>query len=291
MRSFFTKFFAVLLMLCSMVISSHAQVAIPEKTLALPTYLVDTPDKSPAFFLPERYQGAQLRIYPYANDIFITSKKEDVTYKALYLLNEYIKLCVLPELGERFYSAVDKINNYDIICRNNVIKPALIGMTGAWISGGVEWNIPHHHRASTILPVNYSLEEHADGSKTIWVGETEKRTETRWIVGLTLHPGKAIIETTIKFLNATPLAQSFKVWANTAVHTNTDYQVIFPPDVERAVYHSKIDFTDYPVADQIYDGIDFRGNVDLSWWKNTSSPNLLLCMGYQNGFYGGNRSW
>lgn len=54
-----------------------------------------------------------------------------------------------------------------------MIKPALIGMLGAWISGGVEWDFPHHHRATGFMPVDYTMAENPDGSKTIWVGEVE----------------------------------------------------------------------------------------------------------------------
>jgi hypothetical protein len=39
----------------------------------------------------------------------------------------------------------------------------------------VEWNINHHHRASTFLAVQYKVEENADGGKTVWVGELEVR--------------------------------------------------------------------------------------------------------------------
>jgi tetratricopeptide (TPR) repeat protein len=268
-------------------VCNYAQVNISEAPISIPTYAMGVPDKNPAFYLPEVYQGAQLRIYPYVNNSSITDQKVERIYKGLFLENEYIKLCILPELGGRLYYAVDKINGYDLVYRNHVIKPALIGMTGGWISGGVEWNIPHHHRASTIMPVAYRLEEHADGSKTIWVGETEKRSQTRWIVGLTLYPGKAYIETTIRCFNTTPVIQSFLAWANTAVHANPDYQVIFPPDAERAAFHSKVEFTNYPIANQFYQGIDFRGNIDLSWWKNTPSPTSFFAWGSAMNFLAG----
>ena len=52
------------------------------------------------------------------------------------------------------------------------------GLIGAWMSGGVEWNIPHHHRASTFIPVQYKVEENTDGSKTVWVGELKLAAET-----------------------------------------------------------------------------------------------------------------
>ena len=89
---------------------------------------------------------------------------------------------------------MDKTNGYDFFYRQHVIKPALIGLIGAWISGGVEWNIPHHHRATTFIPVQYRVEENADGSKTVWVGELEVRHRMRWAVGYTLRPGKSYLE-------------------------------------------------------------------------------------------------
>src|SRR5690606_9815806 len=186
-----------------------------ETTMTIPTYPIGDPDPNPIFYTPERYQGAQMHMYPYPYLGYLTNRETDRTYKALTLENEYIRIVVLPELGGRLYIARDKTNNYDFFYYNRVVKPALIGMAGAWMSGGVEWNIPHHHRASTFMPVDYRLEAHPDGSKTIWVGEYEKRHGARWAVGLTLRPGAAYVETSLKYLNVTPHPQSILMWMNT----------------------------------------------------------------------------
>ncbi|HEX3010105.1 MAG TPA: DUF5107 domain-containing protein, partial [Bacteroidales bacterium] len=264
-----------------------AQVKVQETTITIPTYSVGSPEQAPLFYTPETYQGTQLRIYPYPYIGKLSESKLDKIYKAVILENEYIKICVLPELGGRLYYAQDKTNGYDFVYRNNVIKPALIGMTGAWISGGVEWNVPHHHRASSFMPVDHKIEDHADGSKTVWVGEYEKRSQTRWVVGLTVYPGRSYVETSLKYINVTPVVQSFLFWANTAVHANENYQVIFPPDVERATFHSKTQFTDYPVSHQVYQGIDFTKGVDVSWWKNTTSPTSYFAWGTEKDFMAG----
>ena len=97
------------------------------------------------------YQGAEGRVYPYALHDSLTGQKEDVDYTIVYLENEYVRIGIAPQLGGRIFSGLDKTNNYDFFYRQSVIKPALIGMIGAWISGGVEWNIPHHHRATSLL--------------------------------------------------------------------------------------------------------------------------------------------
>ena len=35
-----------------------------------------------------------------------------------------------------------------------MIKPALVGLAGPWISGGMEFNWPQHHRPGTFMPVD-----------------------------------------------------------------------------------------------------------------------------------------
>ncbi len=261
---FFSTFLALMV--------SSQEVKLYQEKISIPTYQIGEAEKNPIFYQPKPYQGAQGRVYPYPNLNQLTDQKVMKDYNGVILENEFVKICVLPEIGGRIYYAKDKSNGYDYVYYNEVIKPALIGMTGAWMSGGVEWNIPHHHRASTFMPVDYKLQDNLDGSKTVWVGEYEKRNRSKWMVGLTLRPGKSYLEVSIKYFNVTPLVQSLLFWANIAVNANESYQVIYPPDVEKVVYHAKVDFSDWPISHQKYMGVDFTKGVDLSWWKNAPDP-------------------
>ena len=168
-----------------------------------------------------------------------------------------------------------------------MIKPALIGMLGAWISGGVEWNVPHHHRASSFMPVDWTTEERADGSKTVWVGEIERRHGLKWRVGMTLHPDRSYLELTVHLVNRSPVAHSFLFWINPAVHANAQYQVIFPPSTEWTVQHGKPEFASWPIARQIYGGVDYTRGVDISWWKNHPSPVSFFAWDSRADFFGG----
>jgi tetratricopeptide (TPR) repeat protein len=217
----------------------------------------------------------------------LTDIRKDKTYNAVYLENEYIRICILPEIGGRIFSALDKTNNYDLLYRQHVIKPALIGMLGAWISGGIEWNFPHHHRATVFMPIDYLLKENPDGSKTIWMSEIEIRHRMRWVIGITLYPDKSYFEVTIKFYNRTPLIHSFLYWANVSTHANRDYQVIFPPGTEYATYHGKNAFAHWPISHEVYRGIDYSKGVDLSWWKNHPSPISFFAWNYEDDFLAG----
>jgi len=262
-------------------------VKIWEESLIIPTYLVGAPDLNPIFYSGRAYQGAKGPVYPYPLLDKLTDIRENKRYKAVCLENKYVKLCVLPEIGGRIFYAIDKTNNYDFFYRQHVIKPALVGMTGAWISGGVEWNFPHHHRATGFMTVDYTLAENSDGSKTIWIGELELRHRMRWIVGLTLYPDKSFIEVTVKLFNRTPFAHSFLYWANVAVHANSEYQVIFPPGTEYATFHGKSQFSHWPVSFEIFNRVDYTSGVDVSWWKNHPGSISFFAWNYKDDFLAG----
>ncbi len=264
-----------------------AQVKISEEQWVLPTYPVAPPDKNPMFFKGESYQGASKVIYPYALNDVISDTKADHAWKALLLENEYIKLCVTPEIGGKLYYATDKSNNYNFVYKNNVVKPSNIGMTGAWVSGGIEWCVLHHHRVSTFLPVDYSLKENEDGSKTIFVGETDLRHRMRWTVGITMFPGRSYFQAEMQIFNPTPYTWTFLNWANVAAHTNENYQVIFPPSIDFATYHAKNSFTHWPLSTDVYNGTDFTAGVDISWWKNSLTSNSFFAHDLKEDFMGG----
>ena len=266
---------------------ARAQVSARTEKIVLPTYEVGPAEPNPMFYGGRTYQGAQGRIYPYPFLDRLTNTRHDKAYTALYLENEYLRLCILPEIGGRIFEALDKTNGYDVIYRQHVVKPALIGMLGAWISGGVEWNIPHHHRATTFMPVDWVLAENPDGSRTAWVGEIELRHRMKWIVGVTLFPGRSLIEVTIRVFNRTPLPQSILAWANVAAHANESYQILFPPSTEFATFHAKNQFSRWPLSREFYNRVDYRNGVDVSWWKNHPAPTSFFAWNAKEDFFGG----
>lgn len=267
--------------------AASSPVRLTETNLVIPTYLAAPPSPVPRFYDGRTYQGAKATFYPYPVQDVLTDIKTNKSYKALYLENDYVQICVIPELGGRIWSAMDKVNGYDFFYRQHVVKPALIGMLGAWISGGVEWNVPHHHRASSFMPVDYTTTTNADGSATIWVGEIELRHRMKWLVGTTVYPDRSYLELTCKVFNRTPFAWPMLFWINPAVHANTNYQVLFPPGTEWTVQHGKPEFASWPIARQNYGGTDYTRGVDISWWKNHDTPKSFFAWNYEDDWFGG----
>src|SRR5512134_3704586 len=157
----------------------------------IPTYRIGPPDKNPMFLEKRVYQGSSGVVYPHRVIDRVFDQPEDKEYSAVLLENRYLKIMILPELGGRVQMALDKTNGYHFVYYNRVVKPALVGLTGPWISGGIEFNWPQHHRPSTFEPLDWRIEENSDGSRTVWCGEIERMFRTKGMHGFTLYPDHA----------------------------------------------------------------------------------------------------
>lgn len=266
---------------------SNLNVSVWEEKVIIPTYGIGKPDKNPMFFEKRVYQGSSGVVYPNPVVEKIYDDKEDKEYTGLFLENKYLKVMILPELGGRIQMAYDKIKQRHFIYYNQVIKPALVGLTGPWISGGIEFNWPQHHRPSTFEPVDYTVEENEDGSKTVWVNEVERMFHTKGMAGFSLHPDKAYIEIRAKLYNRTPLPQTFLWWANPAVKVNDYYQSVFPPDVNAVFDHGKRDVSTFPVATGTYYKVDYSPGTDISMYKNIPVPTSYMAINSDYNFVGG----
>ena len=253
----------------------------------IPTYEVGEAEKNPMFLDKRVYQGSSGKVYPYPAVEKISNTKTDKEYTAVFLENEYVKVMVLPQLGGRIQRAYDKTNGYDFVYYNHVIKPALVGLTGPWISGGIEFNWPQHHRPTTFLPVDYVLSEGEDGSKSVLVHDVDQMYGTKGIAKITLYPGKAYIEITGQLYNRTSMPQTFLWWANPAVPVNENTQSIFPPDVHAVMDHGKRDVSRFPIATGVYYKKDYSEGVDISRYKNIPVPTSYMAEKSKYDFVGG----
>ena len=292
------------------------EVTIREEELTLPTWLPAAPEKNPMFLENRVYQGSSGKVYPLPFTDRIAEQPADRKWKAVWIENEFLRALVLPEIGGRIHALQDKTNGYDLIYRQHVIKPALVGLAGPWISGGIEFNWPQHHRPATFLPVDYAIEAHADGSKTIWCSDHDPMCRMKGMHGVCLHPGKAYLELKVRAYNRTLFPQTFLWWANVATRVHEAYQSFFPPDVYYVADHARRSMSEYPRAQGRYYGVNYgqRGRTgvpksefpasflpphcggqaplqyapnDLSFYANIPVPTSYMCMGSQEDFFGG----
>ena len=280
-----------------------------EQPVTMRTYLPAAPDRNPLFLEKRVYQGSSGRVYPLPVIDRIDTEPQEHEWKAVHIENEFLRLMVLPEIGGRIHVGFDKVNGYDFFYRQNVIKPALVGLAGPWISGGVEFNWPQHHRPATFMPVEVSIERDADGSVTVWCSDHDPMARMKGMHGLCLRPGKAYLELKARLYNRTQDTQTFLWWANVATRVHEKYQSFFPTDVRFVADHAKRAVTEFPLSQGSYYGVDYAGRAahgvpqdekpahfvpdgsyphnDLSWYANIPVPTSYMIDGSKGDFAGG----
>ena len=258
-----------------------------KEKVVIPTYEVGKPEKNPIFLEKRVYQGSNGVVYPYPVIESISNEKTDHEWNAIFIENEYIKVMILPELGGRVQMAYDKIKLRHFVYYNHVIKPALVGLAGPWISGGIEFNWPQHHRPSTYMPVDCTIEEHADGAVTVWVSEMERMFHQKGMAGFTLRPGCAFLEIKGVLYNRTDVPQTFLWWANPAVAVNDHYRSVFPPDINAVFDHGKRAVSSFPIATGTYYKMDYSSGVDIANYKNIFVPTSYMGVNSKYDFEGG----
>src|SRR6201994_775712 len=184
--------------------------------VVLRSYLPHPPDRNPMFLETRVYQGSSGRVYPIPFVDRIAEIPVEQSWQAVHIENAYLRLMILPQIGGRIHVGLDKTNGYDFFYRQNVIKPALVGLAGPWISGGVEFNWPQHHRPATFMPVETKIEREPDGAITIWCSDHDPMSHMKGMHGLRLRPGKAYLELKVRLYNRTWDTQTFLWWANVA---------------------------------------------------------------------------
>ena len=269
--------------------SKRKNICIRE-SINIPTYGLGEPEKNPLFFEKRVYQGSCGKVYPvpFIDKVFDTP--EDQSYDSVRLENDYIRLVMLPEIGGRIFLGQDKINdNYDFFYRQDEIKPALVGLAGPWISGGVEFNWPQHHRPGTYMPTDLHIEESANGEKTVWMSEHDPLNRLKGMHGISIKPDSSLIELKARLYNRTPYTQTFLWWANVAAEVHDNYQSFFPPDVHYVADHAVRDQSSFPEANNFYYGINYeeqQGTNDLTWYKNIKVPTSYMVCDTKFDFFG-----
>ena len=279
------------------------------ENVQITTYAPDLPDKNPMFLERRVYQGSSGRVYPLPFIDRISTEPEKKSWKAIHIENEYVRLMILPEIGGRIHIGYDKTTGYDFFYRQNVIKPALVGLAGPWISGGVEFNWPQHHRPATFMPVETEIESGSDGSVTIWCSDHDPMLRMKGMHGVCLSPDRAVIELKVRLFNRTQFTQTFLWWANVAARVHEKYQSFFPGDVRFVTDHAKRAVTSFPLSNLSYYGVDYperaRSGVpddekprmfvpdgsyaenDLTWYANIPVPTSYMVAATQGDFFGG----
>ena len=259
--------------------TARGEVRAWQGTITIPTYGWQE-DINPKFWAMEGAVKGSTTVrasivYPYTMQDHLSRTKAERTYKALFLENEYLKVTCLPELGGRLHSVLDKTQDKETFHLNRVIKPGMIAMRGAFISGGVEWNAgPQVHTVTIVSPVSVVIGRSDDGSAYLEIGNLEKSLRTRWTVRVTLHPGKAYLDEQIRLTNPIDAISPYYFWNCTAFPSQRGTRFIYPMTL--GTDHHGVEFFSWPID---------KGR-DLSWLKNYATWGSIFSVNCVYDFFG-----
>ncbi len=183
------------------------------------TYPFSDPDPIPA----------TQKIYPYFRFDGFTDQAVDKEWRVVLLENDYIEVQILPEIGGKVWTAIDKQSGQPFLYDNDVVKFRDIAMRGPWVSGGIEANYGIiGHTPNTATPVDYLVKKHADGSVSCYTSTLDLLTRTRWVLEIRLEKDKAYFSTRSFWLNATGVERPYYTWMNAGIPAGDDLKFLYP---------------------------------------------------------------
>lgn len=196
-----------------------------------------------------------------------SEKPVPVTYDSLVLENEYLRVEFLPELGGRIWSAYDKVAKRELFYHPMVIKPGRYNPRGAWPVGNLELYGPYDTHMITWPgePWPWALVRHPDGSATVVLSHIDHFFRDKISLEVTLHPGKAYLETTLRLYNKNLFPNRYLIWTNAGVAASEGSRFVYP--MSKTIGHVSSALSVWPVID----------GVDLSW--NRNNKNMLGVFG------------
>lgn len=168
-------------------------------------------------------------LYPYFRFDGFTTVSEQKEWTVVTLENDHLRLRILPQIGGKIWSVVDKATGREMFYDNDVVKFRDIAMRGPWTSGGLEFNygiIGHAPTCSS--PVDYKTETKPDGSVSCYIGALDLLTRTHWTVEINLPKDKGWFTTRSFWHNRTGDFAPYYTWVNTGVTATDDLQLIYP---------------------------------------------------------------
>lgn len=168
-------------------------------------------------------------IYPYFKYEGFSIKSEKQKWTVVTMENDYLRIKILPQIGGKIWSVVDKRTGEEMFYDNDAVKFRDIALRGPWTSGGIEFNFGVIGHAPTCsAPVDYKIVNKADGSVSCYLGVLDLITRSRWSIEVNLPKDCGWFTTRTLWHNSSGDYRPYYTWTNTGVAATDDLHFIYP---------------------------------------------------------------
>ena len=232
--------------------AAQTSVTVSETEITIPTYRFSGRESEPPLFNLSSV-GGMYPLPPFKHP-FTGDSPKPVTYKAIQLENEYLRLTYLPDFGGRFYSLYDKVAGREMFYENDVIKPAGYNSRHSFALFGIELTGPYDSHSLTLngepLWFNRVL-EHPDGSAEIVLGTIDPVYRMKINFSARLYPGIGAMQLKTFIYNRRLSRKPYMCWISGAMTSSERTRFIYP--MTRTIGHTTSEVADWPV----HEGIDY----------------------------------
>jgi Tfp pilus assembly protein PilF len=239
-------------------LNAQGNATVKEYKKMMKTYPFSDPDPVP---------HPQNRFYPYNRFDGFTDTPINKEWTVVELENDFLKVQIMPEIGGKIWTAIEKSTGKPFIYNNEVVKFRDVAMRGPWTSGGIEANYGIiGHTPNCAAPVDYLTRKNDDGSVSCFIGWLDLLTRTWWRIEIKLEKDKAYFTTNSLWYNATPLEQPYYHWMNVGIKAAGNLEFV-------------------------YDGTHYLGHGgEVSDWKINQKNNKNISF-YEKNDFGGYKSY
>jgi len=235
---------------------AQSDAVIHEYNKTFTTYPFSDPNPVPSF----------TKMYPYFRYDGFTDKPVQKEWKVVELENDFIKLMILPEIGGKIWSAIEKSTGRSFFYYNHAVKFRDVALRGPWTSGGLEANYGiMGHTPNCATPVDYTTRKNADGSVSCIIGTLDLLTNTNWTIEINLPKDKAYFTTRSFWYNNTDLEEPYYHWMNTGLKAKGNLEFLYRGN--HYLGHEG-EYSDWPVNKQNRKKISFYENNDFGGYKS-----------------------
>jgi predicted Zn-dependent protease len=226
-----------------------------QDSVQIPTYRLGEPSPIP-----------DAANYPYPSLNNFTKDRQARVWRTLNLENDYLSCRVLPDLGGHLYSCRDKRNGREMFYANPVIKPADVGLRGAWAALGIESNFPVGHSRVSISPVDFAVRSEPDGSGRATVESIDRITGMEWRVEFILYPGSTVLQQRVMLYNRTAMRWPYSWWANAGVAFDDPAMRMILPARVVTTHMPPVEMVAWPVTVDGQDGSLVANHKKAAAW-------------------------
>ncbi len=255
-------FILIVLVFSGMNAISQQNATFKEYYKHVKTYPYSDPDPIPNMD-PLRKIGT---IYPYYRYDGYTNKSQEKEWKIIEIENDYIKILILPELGGKIWTAIEKSTDQPFIYYNQVIKFRDVAIRGPWTSGGFEYNYGvYGHTPSCVSPIDYKVFNRGDGSVSCIIQVLDLFTRTTWQIDVNLPKDKAYFTTSSFWYNSSSVEQPYYTWMNVGIKAEGNLEFIYP-GTQWIEHNGQV--YNWPINEQNGKNISFYENNDFGNYKS-----------------------